>query len=91
MTDGSFAEKGRPAAGRKHRRRAIGGLRRLGRNRPGVAAPGKYALHRHQDIQQGFLPGFRTPARLDRVDRLVGGRDQIGACQALPEAPCQAP
>ena len=91
MTDGSFAEEGRPAAGRKHRRRAIGGLCRLGRNRPGIATPGKYGLHRHQNIQQGFLPRLRTPARLDSVDRLVRGRDQIGARRLLPEAPCQAP
>ena len=42
------------------------GLRRLGRNRPGVTAPRKYGLHRHQNIQQSFLPCLRTPAHLDR-------------------------
>ena len=83
MADGSFAEEGCAAADREHGRRAIGGLRRLGRYRPGIAAACKYGLHRHQNIQQGFLPRFRTPAHLDRVDRFFRRRDEVSACAWL--------
>src|SRR3954454_13869567 len=83
MTDGSFAEEGCPAAGCKHRCRAIGGLHRLCRNRPGVTAAPKYGLPRHKDVQQSFLPRVRPSARLDSVDRLTRRRHEIDARRLL--------
>src|ERR1043165_5457321 len=83
MTDGTFAEKGGTAANREHGRRTLGGFRRFGGDRRGIAARGKNGLYRHKDIEQGLLPRFRPPARLDGVDRLVRRRDEIGARRLL--------
>src|SRR4051812_11242757 len=83
MTDGTFAEKGSPAASSEHGRRTFGGFRRFGGDRRGVAARRKYRLHGHKDIKQGLLPRFRPPARLDGVDRLVRRRNEIGARRLL--------
>src|SRR5258707_3221928 len=83
MTDGAFAEKGRPAAYREHRRRTLGSLSRFDGDRFGIGARCKYGLHRHKDIKQGLLPRFRPPARLNSVDRLIRRRDEIGARRLL--------
>src|SRR5947209_2955528 len=83
MTDGTFAEKGSPAANREHGRGSFGGLRRFGGDLRGIAARRKNGLYWHKDIKQGLLPRFRPPARLDRVDRLVRRRDEIGARRLL--------
>ena len=84
MTDRTFAEKGRAAAGREHRRGAFGGLRRLRRDRRWRRRPpANIACTGTRTSSKVFCPASELSARLDGLDRLIRRRDEIGARRVL--------
>jgi len=65
---------------------AIGCTRRLRRDLLGVTAPANMACTGARTSSKVLLSCFRAAACLDRIDRLIRSRNEIGTCRLLRSA-----